>query len=209
MALRNSARWNFAHAWLVALALILGGCGDSAKLPRLAASDVIVAFGDSLTFGTGAGEQESYPAVLSGLIGRTVVRAGVPGEVTAQGLERLPQVLEEHRPRLVIVCFGGNDMLRKVAKDQIKANLRRILQMIRDRGAAAVLVGVPQPALLTSAPEFYAELAQEFRIPYEGKVVKEVLFTADMKSDPIHPNARGYRRIAEALAAVLKQAGAI
>ena len=200
---------NFARAWLVVLALFLGGCGDSAKLPRLASSDVVVAFGDSLTFGTGAGEQESYPSVLSGLIGRAVVRAGVPGEVTAQGLERLPQVLEEHRPRLVIVCLGGNDMLRKVAKGEIKANLRRILQMIRDRGAAVVLVGVPQPALLTSAPEFYAELAEEFKIPYEGKVVKEVLFTADMKSDPIHPNAKGYRRIAEAVAALLKRAGAI
>ena len=210
MNIRNPALRLIVRGWLFFLALVLlGGCGDSAKLPRLAAGDVVVAFGDSLTFGTGAGEQESYPAVLAGLISRTVVRAGVPGEVTAQGLERLPQVLDEHRPRLVIVCLGGNDMLRKVSKDQIKANLRRILRMIRDRGAAAVLVGVPVPALLTSAPEFYAELAEEFKIPYEGKVVKEVLFTADMKSDPIHPNARGYRRIAEAVAALLRSAGAI
>ncbi len=198
------------HLILLALAIALGGCGDKVpKLPRLASSDVIVAFGDSLTYGTGAAEHESYPAVLAQLTGRKVIGEGVPGEVTAQGLARLPRVLDEHRPRLVIVCLGGNDFLRKVPQAAVKSNLRRIIQLIRNSGAAVVLIGVPQPALLSSPPEFFDELAREFEIPYDGKTVKSVLFTADMKSDPIHPNAKGYRAIAEAVAALLREAGSL
>ena len=191
-------------------AFALAACGSKApQLPQLAASDVIVAFGDSLTFGTGALEQESYPVVLGSLIGRQVVRAGVPGEVTAQGLARLPGVLEEHRPKLVIVCLGGNDMLRQVSETQIRANLKAIIKAIRDEGIAVVLVGVPKPALITGPAAFYAEIAKEFGIPYEDRVVTAVLYAPDMKADPIHPNAKGYRRMAEALAELLKKAGAI
>lgn len=197
-------------ALLVALALMLAACGDKAlKLPKLASTDVIVAFGDSLTFGTGAAENESYPAVLGQLIGRNVVRAGVPGEVTAQGLARLPEVLDEHSPRLVIVCLGGNDMLRKVGEAEIRTNLRAIIKTLKDRNIGVVLVGVPRPALITSAPEFYTAIARELAVPYEGKVVTSVLSSAELKSDPIHPNARGYRKMAEAIAELLRGAGAI
>jgi lysophospholipase L1-like esterase len=204
---RAGWRQGFACAALLAL---LAGCGGARPaLPRLAATDVVVAFGDSLTDGTGAAEHESYPAVLAALIGRTVVRAGVPGETTAQALARLPGVLDEHRPRLVIVCLGGNDMLRKLPAAQTQANLRALLGLLRERGVAAVLVGVPQPALIASAPAFYEQIAREFGVPYEGEVVTAVLYQPALKSDPIHPNAAGYRRIAEALAALLKRAGAI
>ena len=206
-------RWSvlaFSARWLIIVAVALAGCGDKVpRLPRLNAGDVIVAFGDSLTFGTGAAEHESYPAVLASLLGREVIRSGVPGEVTAQGLQRLPDVIEEHRPRLIIVCLGGNDMLRKVAEAEIRANLRAIIRGIKDQGIGVVLVGVPRPALITGAAEFYADIAKEFGIPYEGKVVTSVLYAPGMKADPIHPNARGYQRIAEALAELLRKTGAL
>jgi len=192
------------------LALVVASCGQ--RVPRVAPvgpSDVIVAFGDSLTYGTGAAENESYPAVLAQLIQRNVVRAGVPGETTVGGLARLEGVIAEHRPALVIVCLGGNDMLRKLDEAQTRSNLREIIRTIKGRGIAVALVGVPKPALITSAPAFYAELAQEFDLPYEGKVVTDVLYRAEFKADPIHPNAKGYRRIAEAIAELLKKAGAI
>lgn len=191
-------------------AFLLAGCGP--KVPRVSPvgpNDVIVAFGDSLTYGTGANEAESYSAVLAQLINRKVVRAGVPGERTTGGLQRIESVLEEHRPALVIMSLGGNDMLGKVNDAEIKSNLRRIIQIIQARGVSVVLFGVPKPALITSAPEFYEELAKEFGIPYEGKIVTDVLYHPDQKSDAIHPNAKGYRRMAEAFAALLKKAGAI
>lgn len=199
--------------WLIVVittALLLGGCGGSTpKVAKLATTDVVLAFGDSLTYGTGAKAEESYPAVLSQLLGRNVVRAGVPGEQTAGGLQRLPGALDEHQPRLVIVCLGGNDMLRKGSPAAIEANLRAMLKEIRGRGLDAVLVGVPAPGLITSAPEFYEKLAKEFGIPYEGKIVTSVLYKPDLKSDPIHPNADGYRRMAEAIAKLLRDAGAV
>ncbi|MBI3042367.1 MAG: arylesterase [Betaproteobacteria bacterium] len=197
-------------AFALLFALALASCGD--KVPRLAPlgqNDVVVAFGDSLTYGTGAKEDESYPAVLAQLIDRKVVRAGVPGETTSGGLARLEGVIQEHRPALMIVSLGGNDMLRKVDDAEIKGNLRKIIQTLREQGVAVVLFGVPRPALLTSAPGFYEELAKELDIPYEGKIVTDVLYHPDQKSDTIHPNAKGYRRMAEALAALLKKAGAI
>lgn len=193
-----------------AIAGCAAGCGQ--KVPRVAPvgpDGVIVAFGDSLTYGTGAAENESYPAVLAQLIGRRVVRAGVPGEVTAQGLARLPQVIEEHRPSLIVVCLGGNDLLRKIDEAQVKKNLREIIRTIKGQGISAVLVGVPKPALIASAPTLYSELAKEFDIPYEGKIVTDVMYQLELKADPIHPNAKGYRKMAEAIAELLKKAGAI
>jgi lysophospholipase L1-like esterase len=203
---------DFSRRWLLVVLLFAACAGCGQKVPGVAPvgpNEVIVAFGDSLTFGTGATESESYPAALAQLIGRKVVRAGVPGEVTEAGLQRLPAVIEEHRPALMIVCLGGNDMLRKVDEAQTKANLREIIKTIRASGISVVLVGVPKPALITGTAEFYAEIAKEFNVPYEGKVVSDVLHQRDLKSDTIHPNARGYRKMAEAIAELLRKAGAI
>ena len=189
---------------------LLAGCGDRVpRLGALGADDIVLAFGDSLTYGTGAKPEESYPAVLARLINRPVVRSGVPGEKTDGGLQRIAGVLDEHRPKLDIVCLGGNDMLRKFDKTVTENNLRGILREIRSRGLDAMLIGVPQPALVTSAPAFYEKLAKEFSVPYEAGVVISVLYKPELKSDPIHPNAEGYRRIAEAVATLLRNAGAV
>ncbi len=195
---------------LLALALSLATCGEKPpQLPKLGAEDVVLAFGDSLTYGTGAGTQEAYPMVLSTLISRRVVGAGVPGETTADGLERLPAVLDEVRPRLMLLCMGGNDMLRKVAPASIESNLRAMVQLAKARGIGVLLIGVPTPELFGAPPGFYDSIAKEFSLPLEKKVLNDILFDRSLKSDTIHPNALGYRRFAEALAGLLHKAGAV
>jgi lysophospholipase L1-like esterase len=189
--------------------LALAACGDAPKLARLAPDAAVLAFGDSLTHGTGASEAESYPAQLEGLIGRKVVRAGVPGEVSAQALARLPAALEEHQPKLVVLCIGGNDFLRNLGQAQVAANVRAMIRLAKARGADVLLLGTPEKGLLVTPPKFYAEIAEELRIPYEGKVIGEILRDSALKSDPIHPNARGYRLMAERVATLLKKSGAI
>ena len=109
----------------------------------------------------------------------------------------------------MIVCLGGNDMLRKIDESETRANLREIIKTIQSQNIAAMLIGVPRPALVTSAPTFFAEIAKEFGIPYESKIVTDILYQREQKADTIHPNARGYRRMAEAVAALLKKAGAV
>ena len=170
---------------------------------------MVLAFGDSLTFGTGAAESESYPVQLEALIGRRVVRAGVPGEVSAQALARLPAALDEHAPRLLLLCIGGNDFLRRLGNEQAEKNVRAMVELARGRGVDVLLIGTPEPGLSATPPSFYAAIAGDFALPYEDAVVGEVLRTAALKSDPIHPNAGGYRLIAERVAARLRKSGAI
>jgi len=198
-----------AQVFALALAVSLAACGKPPQLPRLGPDAVVLAFGDSLTFGAGAAEDQSYPAQLERMIGRRVVRAGVPGEVTAQALARLPAALDEHVPQLLLLCIGGNDFLRRLGTRQAAANVREMVRLAKLRNVGVVLIGTPEPGFSVTAPEFYAEIAREFRIPYEGGVVGEVLRKPDLKSDPIHPNAKGYRLLAERLAQLLTKSGAI
>ena len=205
-----------AHAitlrFVLALAFVfaLASCGEKPPaLAKLGADDIVLAFGDSLTYGTGAAPQEAYPNVLAKLVNRTVVGAGVPGETTTDGLERLPAVLDEIKPRLLLLCMGGNDMLRKSDPASIEANLRAMVQMAKARGIGVALIGVPTPEMFGSPPEFYGRLAKELSLPLENKVMQEVLFDHGLKSDSIHPNAKGYRRIAEAVAELLRRSAAV
>jgi lysophospholipase L1-like esterase len=197
--------------WTCVLACVfLGSCGQAAPgLPRLVPSDVVLAFGDSLTHGTGVAQEQSYPAVLSAMIGRTVVTSGVPGERTAEGLERLPEVLDAHQPRIMLLCLGGNDLLRKVDAAEIEANLRAMIEMARARNVGVVLIGVPRPALVGGTAQLYKTIAEDHAIPYEGAILNEILRNDEYKSDPVHPNARGYRMLAVAIADVLRRNGAI
>ena len=190
--------------------LLLFACSDAPPpLPRLGADDVVLAFGDSITYGSGAGPQESYPAVLAQLIDRRVVGEGVPGEVTANGLQRLPEVLDEVKPKILLLCLGGNDMLRKVESVATESNLRTMVRMARDRGVAVVLIAVPKPALFGGNASFYQAIAKEDDLHLESEILKDILYDNEFKADPIHPNAKGYRRMAEAVAELLRKAGAV
>lgn len=194
---------------LIVLVLLAAACSGGPKLPRLAPDAVVLAFGDSLTFGTGANPHESYPARLEALIGRKVVVSGVPGEASAAGLSRLSSALEETKPQLLILCHGGNDLLRKLDDGQAANNLRAMVRLAKAQGAQVVLIGVPKPGLLPSPAGFYEDIAREFKLPYEGAALRKILTDNALKSDLVHPNAAGYARLAEAVAALLKKAGAV
>src|SRR5574340_1529022 len=193
----------------VCVSLLLAACDRAPTLPKLNSHDVIVAFGDSLTHGTGARDDTAYPAILASLTGRTVINAGVPGDTTTTALQRLPDVLAEYKPRLVLLCLGGHDMLRKQPEATTENNLRLLVQTIRASGAEVVLVAVPEPKLFGGAPDFYARVAKEMRLPLEDDVFNDVLKDNRLKADPIHANAAGYRVVAERLAELLRETGAL
>jgi len=205
----SASRKFICSVMILAAAQLLPACSKTPQLPLLAADATILAFGDSLTAGSGAADTESYPAVLTRLTGRRVINAGVPGEVSADGVKRLPGLLERERPVLLILCHGGNDLIARRDHQLIADNLRAMIRTAGERGVPVLLVAVPALGLTLKPPNLYQELAREFRIPLERKALAHILGKGTLKSDYIHPNAAGYRLLAEALAELLKKSGAL
>jgi acyl-CoA thioesterase-1 len=196
---------------ILTLSLWLTHCTSSAiSMQPLAANSIVLAFGDSLTFGTGGGSaQANYPYDLALLIKHPVINAGVPGEETKDSLLRLMSELDKHHPQLVLLCLGGNDMLRKRPNDLTKQNLINLIKQIKLTGAQVVLIAVPYPSLRLAIPEFYSEVATELQIPIEKNLLATLLNKPQNKSDMIHLNAQGYHLFAVGLAKFLADHGAL
>lgn len=208
MPTRRRALWLLAAAALAACSR-----GSKLSLRPVAPGATVLALGDSITFGTGAAAQSSYPAVLARLTGWEVVNAGVPGDTTAGALARVEALLAEHKPELVLVSIGGNDFLRRLGETESKANIRRICRHCLDGGAQVLLIAVPRPTLggaavgALSDHGMYAELAQELKVPLHAKGWSAVLADARLRSDQIHANAQGYEQFARGLAETAKAVG--
>lgn len=205
----NKPRQYLTYAFLLLCCSCLASCSDTQPTLKPLASDaVILAYGDSLTFGTGANsETESYPVVLQQLSEREVINAGIPGEISQQGLQRLPGVLKQIKPDLVVLCHGGNDLIRKLGNDQLKDNLGQMISLIQASGAEVVLIGVPRFTLTLAVPTLYAELATTFNIPVELSIIPELERNSAAKSDTIHPNAMGYKLLAERINTLILSVG--
>lgn len=162
----------------------------------------VLAFGDSLTDGVG-GAGENYPRRLAQLIGRPVVNAGLPGETTAQGWQRLPEVLQRERPTSLILCLGLNDLLRGVAEADIRANLVAMIRTAHAADVRVLLLATPRPGTRQAHP-LYAEAAAQGGAWLDEHAMVDVLTNPALKADLVHPNRDGYRAIAEALARRLR-----
>lgn len=167
---------------------------------------VILAFGDSLTHGTGADNEENYPSELEKRIKRRVINAGIPGELSGEGLERLPSLLDQHRPALLLLCHGGNDILKKTPDSTLRANLSAMIHLARERGIDVILIAVPQFSLIGLDPHpIYEEVARSNGVLLEDGILSELLGDNRYKSDYIHPNAAGYTKMAEALEKLIRE----
>ena len=190
------------------LVLALAGCGERVRHAVVPAGATVVALGDSLTYGTGAGPASSYPSALASLTAWNVVNAGVPGETAAQGCERLPALITEHRPALVLVLLGGNDFLRRRPDAAVKDALAACAASARDAATPLVLMPVPRLGLagLSNAP-LYAEASETLGVALVDAGLSDLLGQSAMRADPIHLNAAGYRAMAERVAQGLRAAG--
>ncbi len=197
-----------------ALALALAACGRSKpKAQALPTGATVLALGDSLTQGVGAQAGEAWPVLLAERTGWDVVNAGISGDTSAQALERLPDLLEEHSPALVVVSIGGNDFLRQMSAEAAQANIRRMCQQAKDSGAQVLLVAVPQFSLMAASTgrlsdhPLYAALAQELQVPLLDKAWAQVLSQAKWRSDQVHGNAAGYAEFTNLLVDGLRAQG--
>lgn len=191
---------------------MLFACSKPAHDPIPAGSTVLI-LGDSISYGTGANKGEDYPTLLAARTGWNVINAGVPGDTSAGGLERLPDLLEEHAPKFVIVELGGNDFLQQQASSQVASNLKSILSEIKSRDIPATMIAVPSFSPVAAAvgnlsdSPIYRQVGEETQTPVVEDILAEVLSKNSLKADPIHPNATGYRKFEEALAEALKDLG--
>lgn len=203
-----------AAAAAAASAALLAACGrETPRHPAIGAEATVLALGDSLTFGTGAIAEASYPRRLAALTGWNVINAGVPANTSAQARERLPGLLAEHAPKLVLLSIGGNDFLRQLPDADTRAAIAAMLADIHTAGAQVVLIAVPRPsvaaALLRSLDDhpLYETIAAEQRVPLFARGWAKVLSDPALKADQVHANAAGYERFAQELHGFLREAG--
>ena len=177
---------------------------------KLTQGAVILAFGDSLTYGIGASKNVNYPSMLSAKSHHKVINAGVSGEITRNGLKRLPALLNKYHPELLILIHGGNDILRSIPRQQTATNLKRMISEAKQRNIKVVMLGVPAPRLfLLSSAEIYQQIAEEQNIPIDLETLPKILGDNSLKSDTIHPNNEGYKLMANNIFALLVDAGAL
>ena len=200
---------------LAAGSLLLGACGKKPKkAAALPAGSTVLALGDSLTQGVGAsGPDQAWPALLARASGWNVINAGISGDTSAQALQRLPGLLDEEPPALVLIGIGGNDFLRQMSAGTARDNIRRMVQLARDSGAQVLLIGIPQFSLLAASTgrlgdhPLYAELAKELDVALHAGGWSEVLSRPELRADQIHANDRGYALFAQGLQESLQRQG--
>lgn len=177
--------------------------------PTLPAKDdrpVIVAFGDSLTAGYGADAGDSYPDFLEQDLNTKgfhyhVVNAGISGNTTKDGVDRLDDVMAL-KPVVVIVAFGGNDGLRGLPIDSTRKNLDQIISTLQGAGVKLVLGGITLPPnygadYIRQFNETYALLAKQYHVPLLPFLLQNVYGTAgSMQADGIHATAQGNQQVA-------------
>jgi acyl-CoA thioesterase-1 len=168
-------------------------------------SQTIICFGDSLTYGTGAGQDMDYPSQLSALIGKPVINAGVSGDTTARALQRLERDVLSEYPDLVLITLGGNDLKNGVAKEVAFDNLKTIVESIQETGARVIIGGLRFPIRDRGFGRAYQELADETGAVLIPNIFKGIMGNRKLMSDLIHPNDMGYKKIAERFYEVILQ----
>jgi acyl-CoA thioesterase I len=174
----------------------------------------IVALGDSLTAGLGLQTASAYPALLEQRLKESgldfeVVNAGISGDTSAGGLERLDWALGGD-VRILIVALGANDGLRGLPLDQMRRNLSQIIERAQARGITVVLAGMEAPPnygrdYIAGFHKVYPELAARYRVAFVPFLLQDVAGNASLNQrDGIHPTTEGARLVAENVWRVLK-----
>ncbi len=195
---------------LAAVVLVLLGLSlyfyskKSVKGDKAIAGSNIIVFGDSLVTGQGSSPGNDFVSVLSRGVNANIVNEGLNGDTTATALTRLDGAVLQNNPKIVIVVLGGNDYLRRVPLNETIKNLEIIVEKIKAKGAAVVLVGF-NPPFSNKYNSAYKVLAKEKKVWYVPKVLSGIIGDDTLMSDSIHPNDKGYAIIAERILPVLKE----
>jgi lysophospholipase L1-like esterase len=199
----NWIDWNLKKVLYITLCAVILFLGYRVLLTSLPGKkddiryQTIICFGDSLTYGTGAGKEMDYPSQLSTMIGKPVINTGVSGDTTARALQRLERDVLAKSPDLVLITLGGNDLKNGVARGVAFDNLRTIVDSIQETGARVIIGGLSFPIRDRGFGRAYQELADETGVVLIPNIFEGIMGNRKFMSDPIHPNDAGYKKIAE------------
>jgi len=157
----------------------------------------IVCFGDSLTFGYGVSPGEDYPSQLSKMLNAPIINAGVDGDTSATALTRLEADVLEKDPFLVIVELTGNDFLKKVPMEETRKNIEDIVDRIQAKGIIVAVADVSAGMFLAEYRSLLAKISRGKRAIFIPGLLNGIITTPNLKSDFIHPNAAGYKLVAQ------------
>ncbi len=164
----------------------------------------VVAFGDSLVVGYGAGSGQDFVSLLSSAIGQPIINLGQDSDTTAGALARIGQ-FDAYNPKVVILLVGGNDYLQKMDMAQAFANLGAIIENLQKRGVVVVLVGVRVNYFVGNFDPQYEALVKKYKVAYVPDVLDGILGNPKLMSDTVHPNNAGYQLLAERILPTLQQ----
>lgn len=164
----------------------------------------IVCFGDSITLGYGAGAGEDYPSALAKSVNKPVINMSVDGETSEEALKRLKADVLDREPLLVLIEFGGNDFLRKIAKEATMRNIKEMVHKIHAKGAMVAIVDISAGMFLADYREELSKIAKEEGAIFIPAILNGIITNPSMKSDFFHPNGAGYRLIAQKVLRVIK-----
>ncbi len=157
----------------------------------------IVCFGDSITFGYGVAPGEDYPTALAKLISIPVVNMGIDGDTSSEALKRLESDALDRDPLLVIIEFSGNDFLRKIPQETTLSNVRKMVEKIQGKGAMVAIADISAGMFLAEYRSAFLNLAREKGAIFIPGILNGIITNPHLKSDFIHPNADGYKIIAQ------------
>lgn len=190
---------------LIGIAYVRFSPSPAARVARPTTGQNIIAFGDSLVSGAGTTEGGDFVSRLSHRLNVPIINAGRNGETTATGLARLDRAVLSRSPKIVIVLLGGNDFLRRVPRENTFKNLATIVERIRQRGSAVILVGISVGLLSDEYEDGYKEIARSASAGLVPDILTGIIGHADLMADPIHPNDRGHEMIADRLEPMLRE----
>jgi acyl-CoA thioesterase-1 len=200
---------NRLYSYILMGLMILGG-----SISVDAAQKTIVFLGDSLTAGYGIDPAQSYPALIQQKIKKdklnwAVINAGVSGDTTQGGRNRLNWVLKRH-PDIVVVALGANDGMRGIPTSVIRNNLEAIIDDCRNAGAQVLLMGIRIPTNYgktyeESIVDTLASVAKDNKVPYLPFYIRDVAAKPELNlADGIHPNSTGHQKVANRVYAFVK-----
>ena len=189
------------------LVIVLAVASTATHASILNSNDsTMLIIGDSLSAGLGVTYDQAWPSLLQNRLKKEgyliqVLNAGISGDTTSGGVQRLPKLLDKYTPEIVVIELGGNDGLRGTSINSIENNLRLMIELALNYDAKILLIGMQLPpnygnVYATSFQNVFPQLATEYKIGLVERLIQRMMDDAWeqslMQSDGIHPNVEGH-----------------